>query len=489
MQPQRATRRFAVADAAAIVAAVVVAALLAAALIAIPVRVGPVRMTARMGFGLSGETVVRIPPFGLARARTHVGPARLVVTVDDVDLAAARKLLERPLAADLEQLPSIAPMGKSNPTVSEVVELETRSAVNNIVGLVLAVAALAAAIAAAIVLALRRRPAVIAITVGVAFAAVVFAALLGVATFQEKALNEPVLEGALAYVPQLESVFTTRLRVIERLRDQVRGVADQIAAYYADPRSIAAGGGLPGTYRVIHVADQHLDPVGTQFARSLAQSYDASLVIDTGDLVITGSDPEFRLLPSLVITSAPVVFVSGNHDNAQVLDALEGFKNVTVATSETVVVDGLRIYPIPDPQGDTPELTPVPSEVRDATRDAAERLRALEDAGFPRPDIVALHNPLAEKNLFGLTPLILSGHTHSERLYISKGTVRLNSGTVGGMPYDPVVTSRARLPHSASVLYYTPTLPRQLIAIDRISVSPERATTLTRQVIDESLLP
>lgn len=476
-------------DALIVTAAVVVSAILAAALISVPIRVGPVTMRAKMGFGLSGQTTVRVPPFGLAHAHTHVGPARLVVAVEDVDIAAVERLLAQRTEDPSPDLPSFAPAGESTLTVTDLLEIETRAAGTRLVGLVLAVAALSAPIASFSVLALRRRPSVVAAAAAAAFVAVLTSGVLGASTFDSGALAEPHLEGALTFVPRLEAVFTTRLSVIERLRDQVSEVADQIAAYYADPRSIASGGGLPGTFRVLHISDAHLDPVGAQLARSLARSYEASLVIDTGDLVITGVSEEVRLLPSLVITSAPVLYVAGNHDTQAVVDELTRLGNVTVLTSETVVVDGLRVFPIADPESLSPRIEPDRAAVRAATLAAAQRLRALEGAGMPRPDIVAMHNPLAERALVGLAPLVLTGHTHSERLYVSDGTVRLNSGTLGGMPYDPSLTDRARLPHSASILYYTATLPRRLIAIDRISVSPDRTTSLTRQVIDESLLP
>jgi hypothetical protein len=57
------------------------------------------------------------------------------------------------------------------------------------------------------------------------------------------------------------------------------------------------------------------------------------------------------------------------------------------------------------------------------------------------------------------------------------------------MPYDLKASGGAVRPYSASVLYFTARMPRRLIAIDRIDVYPDRSTTVSRQVIDESLLP
>jgi len=96
---------------------------------------------------------------------------------------------------------------------------------------------------------------------------------------------------------------------------------------------------------------------------------------------------------------------------------------------------------------------------------------------------------MMEGPFLGKVPLILSGHTHAARFYVTRGTARLNSGTLGGMPYDPAATGRKAQPYSASVLYFTPDVPRRLIAIDRIAVHSTRSTTVSREVIDESLLP
>jgi predicted MPP superfamily phosphohydrolase len=290
-------------------------------------------------------------------------------------------------------------------------------------------------------------------------------------------------------VPRLQTVFSARLSNIEALRLEAAEFANELAAYYADPRSIAPGGGLPNTYRVLHIGDLHLDPVGAELARSFARSYDASLVVDTGDIAILGTAEEARLLPSLVVTDTPVVFVAGNHDSSTVLEALSALPNFTVATTQSVEVDGLRILPVPDPAGREPGIESIPGQVEELTAMALRRIQTEQAVGLPPYDIVALHNPVAERQLIDRVPLILSGHTHSGRLYRSGGTVRLNSGTIGGMPYDPVITRRERLPHGASILYFTADLPRRLIAIDRVSVGVDGTTTLDRTVVDESLLP
>lgn len=485
-------------DALVVALAVAIGLAVASSLAHRSARIGPLTLSARVAWGWPGETALLLTPFGEAHARTHVGPARLLVSVDAVDVPAVQQLLSSSASrAAKSALPSFQEQGSAaGATVETALADEARKASDQLVMLATIVAVLAAVFAGLVALALLRRWSLAALTATITLTIAVGSGVLAAGTFDPRALSSPHLEGALAYVPQLQTLITTRLSRIERLRAQASDLAVELAAYYADPRSIAPGGGLPGTYRVLHVTDLHLDPVGAELGRSLARSYEASLVIETGDIVILGNQEESSLLPALVVTSTPTLFVPGNHDSRFTTAKLNDIPGVSVPASGTTMVDGLRIYTVPDPLGESLAIGPDPALVDDVTRAAADDLRAAQATGEPPPDIVALHDPRAERDLVGLTPLVLSGHTHSARVYRSDGTVRLNSGTLGGMPFDLELLADYRagrrmkqLPHSASVLYYTSQPPRKLIAIDRISVGNDRTMSLERVVIDEALLP
>lgn len=443
-----------------------------------PLDVGPVRLDVSVRPSSVARTVVQIPPFGTVSARTHKGPVELRLRVDEIDVEGTRALVADPSLDTTvvfsgripEQLP-----------VRRLPEAIARIAGGGV---------LAALIAAALVaLAARRSWRVVAGACAATVVAVVVPLSIAAATWDAAAFREPTLRGGLSYAPGLVNVFSTRVANIERLRDQAEKVARDLASYYADERSIGTGGSMAGTFRVLHVTDQHLDPVGAEFAAEIARSYGVSLVIDTGDISILGAEIEGRAIESLIDTSVARVYVPGNHDSQATVEAIRAIPGVTVVESGTVEVSGLRIFGVADPFSRGFGLEPEPTAIADAA-DAARELFAAElRSGEATPDIVAIHNPAMEKPFVGQVPVILSGHTHAARAYRSNGTLRLNSGTLGGMPYDPATGGRKVVPYGASVLYYSASVPRRLLAFDEIAVYSDRSTTVRRTVLDASEIP
>jgi len=441
------------------------------------VGVGPARLSVAVSPAASALTVVELPPFGNVEAPTHRGPTRVTLRLKELDVVSTSRMIEKGELSSVETL---------SPDVARSLPL---AGLSTLLWTVLGGGAFAAGCVGALVaFAFRRRLAVVSLAVALAVSVPLAAVGVAYATWDVSAFREPTLRGNLIYAPQLIDVFSTRVASIKRLREQAVKVANDIASYYADERSISSGGALPGTHRVVHVTDLHLDPVGAELARSIVRSYEASLVIDTGDLPILGAEAETQVFASVLDTSVPRVYVPGNHDSPASLTALRGL-GVTVLTSGTIEVQGLRIFGVPDPISRGFGVEPARELITDVAERAWNQLSESLRSGEPTPDIVAVHNPLMEKPFVGVVPLILSGHTHSARLYVSGGTARLNSGTLGGLPYDPSKSEKRVVPYSASVLYFTKDEPRRLIAIDRIAVYSNRSTTVSREVIDEELLP
>ncbi|MHB9004246.1 MAG: metallophosphoesterase family protein, partial [Coriobacteriia bacterium] len=299
----------------------------------------------------------------------------------------------------------------------------------------------------------------------------------------------PTFRGAVSYAPSLIELVQRRADDVESLRDQVDKLATDLSRYYASPQSFASAGALEATYRVLHVSDLHLDPVGLELAEQLAEEFSVSLVIDTGDINHYGSRVEAAFVASQVPTDMPRAFVPGNHDSPAIIAALRGLSNVAVLDGASEEFQGMVVFGVGDPSSAGMEVEPDRDEIDSLAMNRATALRNSIESGSPTPTIVAVHNGDMAPEFDGLAQIVLAGHTHEPVLERMNESWYLNSGTTGGIHFSRM-RAEPHIPHSASVLYFTPTRPHTLIAIDQIEVyGLASQSSLKRTVIDESLLP
>jgi predicted phosphodiesterase len=433
--------------------------------------VGPARMSASVAPTLRPATTIAVPPFGSIRAATHVAPLALRVSLDEVDLP---------------QLEAFAAEGMPDDDDLEVLADDLRSGFARAIYRGLLAAMLAGAFVG---WSLRRslRSVIASATV----AALVPAILVGltVPALDLEAFQRPVFRGAVAYAPSLIELVQRRAERVDSLRDQVGKLVGDLARYYESPQSFAPAGALEGTYRIVHVTDLHLDPVGLELAEELALEFGASLVIDTGDINHYGSPAEAAVVASQIPTSTPQLFVPGNHDSPVVVAALDALDHVTVVRDEQVSVDGFEFFGVADPASGGTGVEPDGDVMQERATVLAEELRTAIESGEPTPTIIGIHNTAMVEPFQDLAPLILAGHSHTPVLERRGEGWYLNTGTTGGIHFS-LMRAEPHIPHSASVLYYTVELPRRLIAIDQIEVyGLAGQSSLKRTVIDEALLP
>lgn len=434
--------------------------------------VGPSRVSVSAAPAFSGSTEVALPPFGAITAHTHTAPLALRVSLQEVDLP---------------QLEEFAASGIPDQSVLDALVNDLRRGVNRAVFTGLLAAVLAAGFVG---WAFRHRWRMV---IASAFVGVLVPGLLvawATTGYEPRAFETPRFRGAVSYAPSLIALVEGRVASVDSLRAQIGKLTRDLTRYYAAPQSFASAGSLDGTFRVLHISDLHLDPVGLELADDLARDFDASLIIDTGDINHYGSDVEAGALRSLLSTDVPRVYLPGNHDSPAVTEALASIPGVTVIEEPgTVVVEGLRIFGVPDPEADTTAVEPDGGGYAELGRAQADALREAMESGEPTPTLVVVHAPQVGVPFEGLTPLVLSGHTHTAVLERSGDTWFLNSGTTGGIHFSEL-RADPHIPHGASVLYFTAQLPRRLIAIDRIEVyGIEGQSSLSRTIVAEELLP
>ena len=111
------------------------------------------------------------------------------------------------------------------------------------------------------------------------------------AGFRPASVNTPRFTGALASAPELVAAARREMGDLNGIRDRVDVLAERMALL----RDGFADEAAENEVRVLHISDIHLNPVGLELARSLADAFEVAAVIDTGDLTSFGVDAEARV--------------------------------------------------------------------------------------------------------------------------------------------------------------------------------------------------
>jgi predicted MPP superfamily phosphohydrolase len=407
-------------------------------------RVGPLEVTASATLTRAGGTDVQIPPLGNAHIASHRGPLTLTALATGVDPERAQALLgaapERDaLARDARQL-GIALAGRA------------------------AAAALAGAAATAAVTLRRPRDVLGATKTSAALLAA--SSAVAAATLRRTAWRTPELHGLLTKAPLILGDLRSAPERIATYRDQL---AELVATGTSVYRRVATLPEPPKreAIRLLHISDIHLSPLSYPLAREIVHAYGIDAVVDTGDLVDWGTPPEERFAVQIAGLGVPYVFVKGNHDSDAIAAAVAQQPNsvVLAAGDPPVEVAGLRFAGMADPRF-TPDKT---------TGDDFAAHRVSEAAAQWAPTLVAqhvdvavVHDPAAGRQLAGIVPLVLAGHTHNRSVRKYGNTVVVVQGSTGGSGLRGVQQDPAT-PVSLSVLYFDRGT-RTLQALDDIAL-------------------
>jgi predicted phosphodiesterase len=396
------------------------------------VEAGPFQIQFEADFGRS-VTDISLPPLGRLRADTHGAPLHLRASLREVDVEALQEGLRRgvdSVAAEVER--------------NTVAETGRFAAWLVLVGI--------AGAAALGLLAFRDRwIAVLRATVAglLAVALSVGSTAIG---FDAAAFQAPSYTGSLRLVPQLFGPVQGAIERVGYFRDELRRVVAGAARAYAAVESNPLGRG--DEVRVLHISDIHLSTLGYGFAHELARSFEVDLVIDTGDTTSFGARNEEFILSEIPDFDLPYVWVRGNHDSADLQDAIAGIDRTVVLDGQTTEVEGFTIYGLGHPYFNEERGSPVgDEEVVALVAGAAEQVADDVSSLVEPPDIVLVHDDRMAAGVAGTVPLVLSGHFHENRDEVVDGTLFLRVGTTGGA--GPTgFTAEGDVPFSAEVLYF-----------------------------------
>jgi len=425
------------------------------------VEMGPFEVRLDTGFG-RGSTDIVLPPLGHLTADTHTAPLRIQATLLDVRVPELTRALRD---ADLSSL-------------VERVETDAEVGLRVHALLIFGVAIASALGLSLLVFRLQRRA--VGLAVLAAVVAVGGSELLALATYRADAFRTPTYSGSLALAERVIPPVRTAEQ-IDAFREQLARVVDGAIAAYTSIQTNPLGG--DGEIRVLHISDLHLAPFGFEFARQIADGFDVDFVVDTGDTISFGTEPESLVLSEIRDFGRPYVWVRGNHDSTAFQAAVARLPNAIVLDGDATTLDGLRIYGLGHPV--PPTITrDLPDEVFAERAFEAGKQILADLEGMPAVDIVAVHDDRMAEAVAGLVPLVISGHFHENGARVESGTLFLRLGTTGGSAlatFEP----EGGIPLSAEVLYFEPGSPPRLIAYDLIQQSPKTgALTVTRHLVE-----
>ncbi|UYQ63086.1 metallophosphoesterase family protein [Streptomyces peucetius] len=399
--------------------------------------VGPMDTTMTLRPSLSGGTKINVSPLGALELDSHIAPVRLDVDVDRLDPVRSRVLVEHPeLISGLEE-----------EITGDVRDGTTELAVRSVVAVVSGATALG--------LAVYRRPRRALAAGGLALALLAASAVSAYATWNPKSVLEPKFSGLLTSAPSVVGNARSIVTEFGVYQEELARLVTNVTKLYEATSTLPAYQPDPGTMRLLHVSDIHLNPAAWHIIASLVEQYDIDVIIDSGDTMDHGSAAENGFLDPISDLGAPYVWVRGNHDSRVTQEYLRGLKNVHVLDDgRAVTVAGLRIAGSGDPQF-TPDRSVValgdPAERMTGIR-LASALRDQERAGTP-VDIAVAHNPVAARETDGTVPLVLAGHVHRRHTEILKHGTRLKvEGSTGGGGLRAVQNEKPEQVR-ASVLY------------------------------------
>jgi predicted phosphodiesterase len=421
-------------------------ALLLAGRLRYPIGPFSVEFLARPG---PPTTQIALPPLGEIRAQTHLAPLTLRATLQSIDADRLSALVRE----------------RSVESLVLLVERAGADAFRSYALRAWAFAVAGSAGAALLVFRRNHRQVIGTLAAGTLFVS----ALGGVtwATYRPEGFREPTYTGSLGLAPELIGPIEEAGARIAAFRSEldrlVRGTVSAFGELTAQPAP-----SVEATV-VLHISDIHASPLGMDFAQQLADTFQADLVVDTGDITSFGSPVEETILDRIPGFGVPYVFVRGNHDSSSVAVQIEDLPNGETLGGEVVTVEGISIGGAAHPLF-TPNRRPrYTDEEIEAALDQAGRALA-ETLADEVPDVLAVHDDRMAAPMAGRVPLVLSGHFHRFGTEVVDGTLFLRVGSTGGGGLDTFLVDEP-LPLAAEVLYFDG-VPARLVAVDRITLEP-----------------
>ena len=434
---------------------------------------GTIELTANVG---APRTVLRLPPFGSVSAPTHGAPLTLTARVNRIDIEAAQDLASQPQLRE---------------RIEDAVRADLTPLVRRFVLQTLGVSVIVGAVVGAMVP--RRRWSFVA--AGAGGALLVTGVLVGLAWLRfdpEAFADQPRFEGPLERAPGFIETAQQYVDDFDAVRNRIDALSAQLSDLYASATTedIAQG---PGYVHILHVSDLHLNPVGLEVIRDLAERFDVDAIVDTGDFTTFGLPPEARFSEQLAGMPAPYYLIPGNHDSFGIRQALAANGQLTLVDGSVFTVGDVDILGVAHP------VFTASNEVSDEVLDDAIGRQRTETEALVaelEPDVLAVHDPAQGDGVD--VPLVIAGHTHEtsftevededeeengddEEDGDEAGTIVLTVGSTGATGLGSF-TVETDLPYEAQVLHFA---GGRLVGIDAVSLRTSGEFEIERRLLPD----
>lgn len=413
---------------------------------------------------IAGKTIINIMPFGQIQAKTHRSPIAISfminkISADEVkDLfsnGTTKKQMLNDFKKDIEdymtgwimKLMILGVIGGSSATV-----LFKKISIRNI-----------------------------AICGLIGFFSTLSLVALTVKTYDNSAFNQPKFTGMLSAAPWLLDAIQKKFETFNEYKQQVRLMAKSANKFQSKVNAWSDINLEDETVKILFVSDIHNNPASLDIAEKAINDFDIDFIIDGGDITDYGTPIEARILEKIAKLKVSYIYVPGNHDSEEVIEAIKLHKNVIVLNNKEHMLMGFKIYGLGDPSATSATIDEI-SE-KESEKLNKENYRMLTNMK-KKPDIFVAHNPEYIKSAANLVGVTLSGHTHVKEIERTKNKgVIVNVGSTGGAGIRGIISTK-QTPISYKVLYFNKKSKR-LTAIDAITFySIKQEFNLQRTVFD-----
>lgn len=443
-------------------AALVGAAILVSLFARASFSVGGLTLTMRAGLGSPGLSRIEVPPLGAIEARTDSSPFSFTLTLDAIHTAV--------IGSDVDHTASL-----ETAFVKGV-----RATATTLAARILALAVAGGALAA---LAAGGRRWAIAGGGAVGLVAAGVCLLVAFASFNPRAFSRPTYTGSLANATWIAPFLQTSVSQFRHFEGLLATLPVHLRHLFASINRAPPLGVPKGAVPILVVSDMHDNAAALGFTRQVAATFRVRFVLDAGDETYLAMPMEAKYLKGIASIPVPYLVAPGNHDSAAVIAQLRRLPNVTVLNGQEVREDGIPIIGIEDAASLTvaPSIAPAPLLAKEA------HTLKVDIAKAPRPPaIIVIHNFALAPDFAGLTPVVVTGHSHTQMISRAGPTWIVNPGTTGAGGVRGLF-QKVQPPYGMAILYMVKAKSGwQPYAVDTLLIHAETGSVTLKRTL---LLP